>query len=404
MSEAVASHLRPVASFDVADHPMPTKRDEVWRFAPLEKLAPLLSDGRKTSSGVVMSPVPEGVVVSELTRDDLIARDVQAPFDRIAAVAFARATSIVHLDVPAGFGGGGQVGRTVSIDGGIAHGSTLVTVGANAQITIVTRHTGAGTYGEYTHLEVGPGARVTFVSIQDWAPGAVHGGQQSIHVGRDASVKMVTVSLGGDVVRLTQTARLDAPGGRVEQFGVGFVDAGQHIEHRLSVDHIAPHTSSNVDYRNVVQGEVRSDGMRETSGMAGTIGAGGGAAGRNITARSVWVGDVLIRKTAEDIETYEANKNLVLTDGCRVDSVPNLEIETGQIRGAGHSSATGRFDAEQLFYLCSRGIPEDEARRLVVSGFLADIVRRIGVPEVEDEVLASIEGKLAAPTTATTQE
>ncbi|HRA07166.1 MAG TPA: SufD family Fe-S cluster assembly protein, partial [Propionicimonas sp.] len=138
-------------------------------------------------------------------------------------------------------------------------------------------------------------------------------------------------------------------------------------EHRLFVDHNAPHTRSHVDYRGALQGQG---------------------------AHSVWVGDVLIRKVAEGISTYETNKNLVLTDGCRADSVPNLEIETGEIEGAGHSSTTGRFDDEQLFYLRSRGIPEDEARRLVVHGFFADIIRRIGVPEVESRLLATVEKEL----------
>jgi len=106
------------------------------------------------------------------------------------------------------------------------------------------------------------------------------------------------------------------------------------------------------------------------------------------------VGDVLIRKVAEGILTYESNRNLVLTDGCRADSVPNLEIETGQIEGAGHASATGRFDDEQLFYLRSRGIDETEARRLVVHGFFADLIRRIGVPEIEERLMAAVEHEL----------
>ena len=113
------------------------------------------------------------------------------------------------------------------------------------------------------------------------------------------------------------------------------------------------------------------------------------------SARTVWVGDVLIRKEAEGIETYELNRNLVLTDGARADSVPNLEIETGEIAGAGHASSTGRFDDEQLFYLMSRGITEDEARRLVVRGFFADVVAKIGVPEVVDTVMAAIDEELA---------
>jgi Fe-S cluster assembly protein SufD len=109
----------------------------------------------------------------------------------------------------------------------------------------------------------------------------------------------------------------------------------------------------------------------------------------------VWIGDVLIRKIAEGIDTYESNRNLVLTDGCQADSVPNLEIETGEIAGAGHASTTGRFDDQQLFYLRSRGIEEEEARRLVVHGFFAGIIRKIGVPGVEERLLAALETELA---------
>ena len=177
----------------------------------------------------------------------------------------------------------------------------------------------------------------------------------------------VTVSLGGKVVRLAETAKFAGPGGSLEQFGLYFVDAGQHIEHRLFVDHNAPHTHSNVDYRGALQGEG---------------------------ARSVWIGDVLIRKVAENIETYETNKNLVLTEGARADSVPNLEIETGEIVGAGHSSTTGRFDDTQLFYLMSRGVSEEEARRLIVHGFFNDIIRRIGVDSIEEKLLAQVEREL----------
>ena len=147
-----------------------------------------------------------------------------------------------------------------------------------------------------------------------------------------------------------------------------FADAGQHLEHRLFVDHEAPHCRSNVEYKGALQGE---------------------------TARTVWVGDVLIRASAEGTDTYELNRNLLLTDGARADSVPNLEIETGEIEGAGHASATGRFDDLQLFYLMARGIPEDEARRLVVRGFFASVVARIGVADIEEHLMAAIERELA---------
>ena len=164
------------------------------------------------------------------------------------------------------------------------------------------------------------------------------------------------------MVRIDANVEYAGPGGSAELLGLYFADAGQHIEHRLFVDHNAPRTKSNVVYKGALQGEG---------------------------AHTVWIGDVLIRKVAEGIETYETNRNLVLTDGCRADSVPNLEIETGEIAGAGHASATGRFDDEQLFYLQSRGIDEDEARRLVVHGFFNDIIRKIGVAAVEDKLMAT---------------
>jgi Fe-S cluster assembly protein SufD len=111
-------------------------------------------------------------------------------------------------------------------------------------------------------------------------------------------------------------------------------------------------------------------------------------------AHTVWVGDVLIRETAEGTSTYELNRNLLLTDGARADSVPNLEIETGKIIGAGHASASGRFDDEQLFYLQARGISEHEARRLVVRGFLHEIIQKVGVEEIENRLMAAVEQEL----------
>ncbi len=176
------------------------------------------------------------------------------------------------------------------------------------------------------------------------------------------------MTFGGDVVRHDTTTTYAGPGGDVEMLGLYFADAGQHIEHRLFVDHNAPKTRSHVTYKGALQGKG---------------------------AHTVWIGNVLIRKEAEGIDTYEENRNLVLTDGCQADSVPNLEIETGEIEGAGHASATGRFDDEQLFYLRSRGIAEKEARRLVVHGFFNDLIRRIGVPAIEEQLAATVESELA---------
>jgi Fe-S cluster assembly protein SufD len=204
--------------------------------------------------------------------------------------------------------------------------------------------------------------------VQDWAPGALHAGQYDAVVGRDATFKQVVVTLGGDLVRLVSNVQYAGPGGDAELLGVYFADETQHQEHRLWVDHAVPNCRSNVLYKGALQGE---------------------------DAHTVWIGDVRIRPAATGTDTYELNRNLVLTDGARADSVPNLEIETGEIVGAGHASATGRFDDEQLFYLQSRGIPEDVARRLVVRGFFGEILARLPLPELRERLEAAIEAELA---------
>ncbi len=369
-AEAVESHLHPTPSWSVDDHPTPTGLEEIWRFTPLHRMKALLG-GEPTGDRLAWEQsIPEGVSVSTIDEDAARGLAVEAPVDRVSSLAAANATGgAVLVDIPANAEITEPVSLTLTGQGGTVFGHTLVQVGANARATIVIRHEGSAAYAGKMDIRVGDGAEINFVSVQDWADDAVHGGQTSFLVGRDAEVRTVTVSLGGDVVRLAETARFAGPGGSLEQFGLYFVDAGQHIEHRLFVDHNTPKTKSNVDYRGALQGE---------------------------NAHSVWVGDVLIRKAAEGIETYEANKNLVLTDGCQADSVPNLEIQTGEIVGAGHSSTTGRFDDEQLFYLTSRGIDPVEAKRLVVHGFFTDIIRRVGVPELEEKLTQDIEAELAA--------
>ncbi|MGB7961534.1 MAG: Fe-S cluster assembly protein SufD [Propionicimonas sp.] len=369
--ETVASHLHPVPSYDLADHPVPNGREEVWRFTPLRRLRGLL-DGTPSAAQLTWDVVlPDGVTMTRISNEQARELEVPAPVDRISALAANLASGAVVVEVPAGLALTEPV--VVNLNGSsvddVVYGQVVFVVGANSAATIVVHHTGSVRYASSVSVLIGAGATVNFVSLQDWADDAVHAGHVGLRIGRDAKVRTVSASLGGDLVRLVETAEYDGPGGELEQFGLYFVDAGQHVEHRLFVDHNAPHTRSRVDYRGALQGKG---------------------------AHSVWVGDVLIRKIAEHINTYETNKNLVLTDGCRADSVPNLEIETGQIEGAGHSSTTGRFDDEQLFYLRSRGISEDEARRLVVHGFFADIIRRIGVPEIERGLMTTIEHELEA--------
>ncbi|MGZ4517589.1 MAG: Fe-S cluster assembly protein SufD, partial [Mycobacteriaceae bacterium] len=257
----------------------------------------------------------------------------------------------------------------------VAYGHTQVRLEPFARAVVVIDQRGSGTFAENLELVVGDSAHLTVVTVQDWADDAVHVASHHALLGRDAVLRHSAISLGGDLVRLTPTVHYGAPGGDAQMLGVYFADAGQHLEQRLFVDHSQPHCRSDVMYKGALQGEPGS-GVPD--------------------AHTVWIGDVLIRAGADGTETFELNRNLILTDGARADSVPNLEIETGEIAGAGHASATGRFDDEQLFYLRSRGITEEQARRLVVRGFFHEVLAKITVVPIRERLEASIEAELAA--------
>ena len=363
------------ASFDVGDFPVPRGREEEWRFTPLDRLGKLFAGEPTGDRPAWTSDLPAGVTLTEIPDGDPRLREVPAPADWLAVLAHARAGGAAHVEVP----GGAELAEPVVLTlagtdaGTLAYGHTVVDIGEQAVVTVVLDHRGSLAYDGAVTVRVGDGARATVVTVQDWDADAVHAGQHDLVVGRDADVRHVAVSFGGNLVRLTINVSYTGPGGRAELLGVYFADAGQHLEHRLFVDHSVAHCTSDVTYRGALQGA---------------------------DAHAVWVGDVLIRAAAEGTSTYEQNRNLVLTEGARVDSIPNLEIETGQIEGAGHASTTGRFDDEQLFYLQSRGIPEDEARRLVVFGFFAELINRIGLPGLQERLVAAVERELAVTAAA----
>ena len=375
----IASHLHPPGSFDVDAHPIPSGREEVWRFTPVDRLATLFAGKPSDAHLSWKYDLVDGVTVSALDAER--AREMTAvPLDRLAALAVANGNGALLIDIapetqltePLTFRLHGEGADQV------VWGHVVVRVGAYARGTVVFEHAGSATYASSVSVQVGEGAQLDVVSLQLWEDDATHTGQISYRIGRDAQVRSFQASLGGDLIRLVETAKYDGPGGELTMTGLYFASGdrqrdgvqrrAQHIEHRLFVDHNAPSTRSRVDYRGALQGK---------------------------NAHSVWVGDVLIRKVAEGIDTYESNRNLVLTDGARADSVPNLEIETGEIEGAGHASATGRFDDEQLFYLQSRGIPYEQARKLVVRGFFAELLGRVPVPEVAERLTEVIDVRLS---------
>ncbi|WP_431841568.1 Fe-S cluster assembly protein SufD [Calidifontibacter indicus] len=359
-------------SFDVADFPVPHGREEEWRFTPVDKLTALLSDKPSDDDAVTREVVaPEQVEVGTLAIGQAPRGTVLVPGDRAAVVASANAADALHLKIAKD----AELTEPVRVDlrgngaGKRYNDHLVIEAGTHSKAVVLVEHTGSADVTANVEVLVGDGAQLTVVTIQRWADDANHLAQTDAQVGRDATYKHIAVTLGGSVVRLNSNVKYAGPGGDATMLGVYFADSGQHLEHRSFVDHNTPRCQSLVTYKGALQGD---------------------------TAHTVWVGDVLIRAEAQGIETYELNRNLVLTDGARADSVPNLEIETGDIEGAGHASSTGRFDDEQLFYLQARGIPEADARRLVVRGFFADIIAKIGLPEVVDSLMEAIETELAA--------
>ena len=360
-------------SFDPADFAAPTGREVNWKHTPLDRIRPLLVD-EAAPSGVIAVDVtaPEGVEQLRLAVGDSPRGEVFRPEDLPSAIAWAHEAEAPLVRIPAGVELDEPVVVRLTGTGGVAHAHVVIEAQPNARGTVILRHEGTAQQAQNVEIIVRDGAALTVVSVQRWDDDAVHLASHQARVDRDATLTHVVVSLGGGVVRVNPSVELAGAGSDGKLYGLSFADSGQHLESQVYLHHKGAHTTGDVLYKGALQGE---------------------------SARSVWIGDVLIGPDAVGTDSYEANRNLVLTDGARADSIPNLEIETGDIQGAGHASATGRFD-QQLFYLQARGITEPEARRLVVLGFLAEIVQKITIDELQSELLEAIEAELAAGASA----
>jgi Fe-S cluster assembly protein SufD len=370
-SAVPVSRLHEHRSFEVSDFEVPRGREEQWRFTPLRRLRGLHTDTALPPAKVAVECdlAPEVTAEDAVRTDGRVARN-WVPADRVSARAFAAVSHATVLTVPRGVAASRP--STVSVRGddpaGAAFGHLVIEAGPQAQATVVLDYTGSATYADNVELIVGDGAQLTVVSVQGWDGDAVHLSHHQAQVGRDARLVHTAVTLGGSVVRLAPSVGYTGPGGDAELRGLYFADAGQHLEHRLFVDHSERNCRSRVSYKGALQG----DG-----------------------AHAVWIGDVAIRADATGTDTYEYNRNLVLSDGTRVDSVPNLEILTGEVAGAGHASASGRLEDHHLFYLMARGIPYAEARRLVIRGFFGELIETIEIPGLRDRITAAVEAELA---------
>ncbi len=352
-------------SVNPSDHTQIDGRDEQWRYLDSNRLGGLDTGVLNNVSTGLQLVAPAEFKAEVVDASDPSFGTAGLPEDLPTANAWAAADSALKITLS----GEASEPAFLSIKDVSASSAAhlIVQSKTHSRGTVVIDHTGTGNLAEIVEILVGDESSLTLVSIQDWNDESVHTSAQFARLGRNSRLKHVVVSLGGKTVRITPTAEFTAPGAEVELLGIYFADAGQHLEHRSYVDHAVANCKSRVTYKGALQGKG---------------------------AHTVWIGDVLIRKAAEGTDTYELNRNLLLTDGARADSVPNLEIETGEIEGAGHASATGRFDDEQLFYLQARGINELDARRLVVRGFLNEIIQQIGIESIETRLNTSIELEL----------
>lgn len=357
-------------SFDIADIATPTGGEEDWRFTPLDRIDVLFDPANYAPDDAPIEiDAPAEVLVETAERgEDIDANDpVLAPGDRTSVVAWDRFATTTTITIPKGFHVVQPVLLNVRDVEGVRAQRIKVVAEEQSHAIVVLDHKGSGKLNQTIEIDAHDAADLTFASLQEWDDTATHASNHRVRLGKDSVVRHIVVTLGGNLVRITADTEFAGTGGQLTMLGLYFVDAGQHLEHRPFVDHSAPNCYSRVTYKGALQGEG---------------------------AHSVWIGDCLIRETADETDTYELNRNLVLTEGAKADSVPNLEIENGEIKGAGHASATGRFDDEQLFYLMSRGVSAEDARRLVVRGFFAELIQQIGVPAIQDHLMTAIEAEL----------
>jgi Fe-S cluster assembly protein SufD len=358
-------HARP-KSTSVDDFEKPTRFEEVWKYFPVDKLSGLdEAVYGELEEGHFGLELNDGASAELVDSTDPLVGSAGTPEDRVSAAAWTNASKTLKVTLT-GESSEPQYIRITSDDQPRA-AHLLVHAEPNSHGTLVLDHAGHGKLAENVEIIVGQGANLNLITIQDWDAKSIHVSNHFAKLEKDSNLTHIVVSMEGEAIRVVPQADLSEPGSNVEMYGVYLADSHQFIEHRPFIDHNAANCRSRVTYKGALQGKG---------------------------AHTVWIGDVLIREAGVGTDTYELNRNLLLTDGARADSVPNLEIETGKIEGAGHASASGRFDDEQLFYLQSRGLDQQTARRLVVRGFLQEVIQKIGVAEIQDRLTSAIEADL----------
>ncbi|PWG60776.1 Fe-S cluster assembly protein SufD [Bifidobacterium catulorum] len=361
-------------SFSPDDFAEPTRKQDDWRYTPIDRIEEFFDVFKPSGETIVEVGAIDGteldadnVRLYQTRIDEAPSGTVSKPTDRAAAVEWTSGTTATVVELT----GELRSPVLVKVKGaglGLDAFHLVIKADDRAHGDVIVEHEGKARLAEGVEITTGKDSHISTTFVQEWDPESKHVGNHRIHVGEGASLRHSVVTLGGDVVRLRMDQDFGGPQSELNMLGIYFVDPGQHIENRTMVVHNHPECKSRVVYKGALDGKG---------------------------AHSTWVGNALIQPTAPGTDSYELNRNLVLTPGAIADSEPNLEIENGNIIGAGHASSVGRFDDEELFYLQSRGIPETEARKLVVRGFFAELIEEIGIPSISEHLMNVIDRRLA---------
>jgi Fe-S cluster assembly protein SufD len=399
---------RAAAADRFADASLPTTEEEVWRYSRIDDLD--LDDfrpARETAADTavaasalerfraLLDATPDraalvvarnGRVVHTELRDDLAAKGVRA--DRLGRAdgdvlggAIDRAPDVflgfndaflgepVLVRVPAGVVVGGPVvvAHLTEGDGLAAFPRLVVEAGDDSEVSVLEIQASGAETGlvvPVTEIAVGRAARVGHLTVQQLGLATWQLGFQVASVEAEASLRTTTVGFGGDYARLRTDCRMVGRGATGELDAVYFGEGEQTLDFRTFQDHIAPDCTSNLLFKGAVGGR----------------------------SRSVYTGMIRVGKEARGTNALQTNRNIKLSDGAWAESVPNLMIENNDVR-CSHASAVGPIDEEQRFYLESRGVPTDEAERLIVSGFFDEVLGRSPVPAVARLLRSTVAAK-----------
>lgn len=379
---------------------LPTTEPEEWRYSRIADLdlTEFASEAQRPQAGdppsaleAILSAIGEvaavvvvhnGYVTStEVIHPQLSIRAGERvpngppPADAFTSLHEEVAPEPLLIDVPRGVAVEAPVLvlNWVDADGAISFPRVAVRTAEASEVTVVEwqaspRET-RGLVVPIVELHAGDASNLRYLNVQELGPSMWQIGQQWARAGRDATVAMSAVALGGYYSRIRTEAVLDQRGGTADLVAVYFSDRDQMHDFRSLQDHVAERTTSHLLFKGAVTGE----------------------------AHGVYSGLIRVRAGAKDSDSFLANRNLVLSEHARVDSVPNLEIiNENDLRNCGHASATGPIDRDHRFYLESRGVPTEIAERLIILGFFDEVIARTPVPSLRGVLNAAIARKFEA--------